>query len=1024
LSSEKQTQPAAWEREWSLYRRASELDALEREQYLGEACAGDPELRRQVQQLLAAAEAPSPLFDKPWLADLLPDSDSGPENVPVGMVLANRFEILGLLARGGMGAVYEAHDRALDARIALKVIEPLMGMDGSVRDRFRREVNLARRVTHPNVCRIFDLVEDGRFLFLTMELLHGESLSERLSRGALDEDQTRAISEQIAAALDAAHRVGVIHRDLKPGNVMLVPDSAGGVRAVVTDFGLAIASAPAERDPHPITRAGQVLGTLAYMAPEQLEGRPATSATDLYALGLMIHQMLTGKLPFRAETPISMALERLRQPLPVAIPTETDRRWKTIIERCLERNPAHRFESAEQLLSVLRAETPIGLAPSSRRRLLVASAVILTLISLGVALVSLSIARQRDKTMTDVSSAARKWILVTAFENRSGDPVLDGTIEYALERELTDSTSFPVVPRERIQDVLLLMKRPPDTHIDANIGRDVAVRDGDIHALLNGRIQRLGSRYVIHADLTEPRSGVAIASVSEEAASAEQILPAVRRLAGQLRRKLGEELATIRSSQARLERVTTPSLRALQLFSKADSLVAYRDNAAAAELLEQAIAADPSFASAHMHFAWALRNLERSDAEFAPHARRAFELADTTTERERYFIRGSYFQMLGRFDEAIASYKALLQIDPDHFWAINNLEHILTLYSPRYEEAVPYAVHRARLRPNDLYANWRAAQALGIWSDRPNEAIRYVRQGLALVDQHLSLTAVRPELQQDAAVWIEFYPLHQAWLKGEILPMAEQLEARAADLESLPSDRHDAVAVQIGTLYLAIGRLQAAEAVFATLINPGRREGALLDLALARQDESEIVPRLRRRSAVMHRGSTATALELVHRGLATEARMIVARLRDPRQPSAGGRPVLEPHLRAVEAALALHEGTADRAIPLLENSVRQLRPTGETTYFLAAQTLARAWLERGDPERARAVLTDAFRQKRRTYPFSKRAWMAVSYELAQLHREAGRRADAEAIEQELAAMLRLADDDHPLRARLIRGAAR
>jgi serine/threonine protein kinase/tetratricopeptide (TPR) repeat protein len=1017
---------AAWDREWSIYRRAVGLDAAERERYLTEECAGDPDLRRNVEELLAAARASSPLFDKPWIpGEMLArgnelEAEEEPERaIPVGTVLANRFDIVGLVARGGMGAVYEARDRALDIHIALKVIDPGRGLDAAVRDRFRREVNLARRVTHPNVCRIFDLVEDGRLLFLTMELLSGESLAERLLRGPLTEEETLAISEQIGAALEAAHRVGVIHRDLKPGNVMLVPEQAGRVRAVVTDFGLAVAAAPGERDPHPITRTGQVLGTLAYMAPEQLEGHPATSATDIYALGLLVHQMLTGKLPFRADTPISMALERLRAPAPVTVSAPIDRRWKSIIQRCLERNPSDRFASASQFAAALRGEIPIRLSRSSRRKLLITSAAIIAGLAATVALVSLSIPRNAESSRTrQPPAASTKWVLVTAFDNRTGDSVLDGTIDYALERELNDSASVHAVPRERIQDVLLLMKRPASTRIDADIGRDLAVRDGNTHALLSGRIQRLGSSYVIHAELSEPRTGVAIATVSEQAASVEEILPAVRRLAGQLRGKLGEEPAIVRQSQAELDRVTTPSLPALQLFSKADSLVAYRDNAAAAELLKEAIAADPSFASAHMHLAWALRNQGKPASEHLPYARRAFELAETASETERYFIRGSYFQMLGRFDEAIASYKALLQIDPDHFWAINNLEHILGLFTPRYEEAIPYALHRARLQPNNLLANFRAAQALAIWADRPEAALPYVRRGLTLVDEHV--TGRPAELQQTAAAWLQFFAMHQAWLRGEIPSVIQELEVRVMDLGSIPSKRHDAVADQIGRGYLAVGKLRAAEAVFETITDPNWREGALLDLALARQDESEIVSRLRRRASVLYRGSTATAIELAHRGLAGEARRILARLPE----GVEGVRIVEPEIRAVEGALALHERKPDRGVALLESSVRALRPTGSAVYFLAARSLARAWIMLGDPERARAVLADAFRQKRRTYPRSQRLWIAASYELAQLHRKTGQTTDAEAVEKELAAVLRLADANHPIGVRLLRAAAR
>src|SRR5262245_911625 len=240
-------------------------------------------------------------------------------------VVASRYRIVRFVARGGMGEVYEVLDLELGVRVALKTVRPDPGAGSHPAERFKREIQLARQVTHPNVCRIFDLVrhtrtsgpEAGReVLCLTMELLPGETLLDRLRRGgAMSTAEAQPIVEQLASALAAAHRVGVVHGDFKSANVMLVPgEGDGDVRAVVTDFGLARASARSTSDDVTVTR--RIVGTPAYMAPEQIEGKPVTAAADIYALGVVLYEMVTGRRPFVAEDSLAAAVKRLTEPPP------------------------------------------------------------------------------------------------------------------------------------------------------------------------------------------------------------------------------------------------------------------------------------------------------------------------------------------------------------------------------------------------------------------------------------------------------------------------------------------------------------------------------------------------------------------------------------------------------------------------------------------------------------------------------------------------------------------------------------
>jgi Tol biopolymer transport system component/serine/threonine protein kinase len=270
-----------------------------------------------------------------------------------GEVLAHRFRVLARLGHGGMGEVYEAFDLELREHVALKVIRPALAIDPRAMERFRREIQLARKVTHPNVCRIFDLEHhrDARreIAFLTMELLRGETLAERLEAGGrMPLAEARPLIAQMAEGLAAAHRAGIVHRDFKPANVILVPET-GGARAAITDFGVACLSGEAalSEEGRPVLE-----GTLGYLAPELTEGREATPASDVYSLGVVIHQMATGVPPHSSRTLFGKKRRRPISPR-VLIPT-LDPEWETLILRCLEPDPAHRFANAAEFVQALK----------------------------------------------------------------------------------------------------------------------------------------------------------------------------------------------------------------------------------------------------------------------------------------------------------------------------------------------------------------------------------------------------------------------------------------------------------------------------------------------------------------------------------------------------------------------------------------------------------------------------------------------------------------------------------------------
>ena len=278
-----------------------------------------------------------------------------------------------MIGVGGGGEVHEAIDHELGRQVAVKSLHAGGDEDEAVRARFLREIHLAQKVTHRNVCRIFDLVRDGDRSFVTMELLEGETLAEHLaSRAPLSVEECVPIVRQIVAALDASHAEGIVHRDLKPENVLLVEDS-GGPRVVVTDFGLATLSrseAPAEGDSR-LTLTGHAVGTPSYMAPEQLESGPIGPAADVYALGLLIFEMVTGTRPVTGATAWAVARDRLEKPAPSARERrpDLDSRWDRVIGRCLERDPDDRFQTPGEVYDALTdTSTSIPASRSVRRR--------------------------------------------------------------------------------------------------------------------------------------------------------------------------------------------------------------------------------------------------------------------------------------------------------------------------------------------------------------------------------------------------------------------------------------------------------------------------------------------------------------------------------------------------------------------------------------------------------------------------------------------------------------------------------
>ena len=609
----------------SLHQRAKELflaaverPPADRAAFIDEACTGDEALRRELESLLAYHDA----------EETTEPPQEEPERFSPGQVIVGRYRMVTRIGRGGMGDVWRADDLTLQMPVAVKVIHAARP---DARARLLNEVRLARQITHGSVCRVFDVGEaDGGLVFYTMELVDGEDLASLLRRvGRLRSDKVIDIARQLCAGLIAAHARGVLHRDLKPGNMLI--DDRGQVR--ITDFGIAITRGDA--DLHMLT------GTPGYMAPEQrTHGATLSERTDLYALGVVLYELLTGRHPF--PRPSDSAV---RPPLPSEITGGVEPRLEQLIMQLLASDPGERPASAiavaEALQSAAQPATQAGsvsrpLDGNMRRAIAVAVAVVVIAAVAGFAT---GFFARGAGGLTE-----RDTIVIADFQNMTDEPVFDGALKVALAVALEQSPFLKVFPDDRARETLKLMQRAPDERITPAVAREIARREQPpLKALVAGSIARLGKNYVLTLEAINAENGDVMAREQMEARVKEDVLTSLSTATSRLRQKLGESLESIQQFDVSLPRATTASIDALHAYALAlpDGLEVPR--LAAVPHLKRAIELDPNFAMAHAQLSNVYTNtgLGALAPEFS---RRAFELRDRVSERERFFISWRYYR--------------------------------------------------------------------------------------------------------------------------------------------------------------------------------------------------------------------------------------------------------------------------------------------------------------------------------------------------------------------------------------------
>jgi DNA-binding winged helix-turn-helix (wHTH) protein/tetratricopeptide (TPR) repeat protein len=604
----------------------------------------------------------------------------------------------------------------------------------------------------------------------------------------------------------------------------------------------------------------------------------------------------------------------------------------------------------------------------------------------------------------------RDRVLIAGFENRTGEPLFDGMLEYALERELNNSTFVNVVPHDRIADTLRLMKKPPNTRLDASLGREVCLRDGGIRGLLTGRLEHQGVSYFLNASVMDPLTGSTLASFHQESAGRDEVPAAVHRLSDEVRRHLGEAITAAGKSGQTLEKATTPSLRALQLYSQAMALVNENEWHGAAALLDQTLKVDPEFTSAHIYLAHAYSNLEM-EQQAAPHYEKAFALADKTTDRERFFILGSYY---GRYrpDSAreIANYEALVRLYPDFFWGVNNLVGAYRR-AGRWKESIPYVLRCAELRPQSYRLNHHAAFTLFYEGDDPTRVREWELRARKLIE---------PEtvgLYPRETSWDVVFPATDAWQRNDVESARKELSGALEFAESLHDKAREEYLANVGLAYPTLGNRRVAKKCLSGLVDPNERHFYLALTACFLCDSAslrEYSVRLAREAPLTD--TSVSPILMTRAGLLSEVqRGIEARATSQEWKN---DPEFQPYLKAMQGELALARGKPIVGISLLETALQGIPRSRTFTYFLSSEALARAWDREGHLDEAIGALERASAEQSRVDIIHGFAWMRIECELAQLYRRANRPLDAQRVERHLQRLLVYADSDFPTLTRL------